>query len=152
MQLFYLFCAFVQIKSKKKKLDQHFVCCFQFLSSPWNFSLRQCDRSHILRWNALVPIPAQSRTCAHLTRLYVRVHAPVPNKQCSATLERRSLVFERTCRVCYIFVWLRSIIVLALERTSAVAAVDPRQCMCSVFVLFNYQFIIIYLLCLFLFV
>ena len=153
MKLFYLFYAFVQIKSKKKKkLDQHFVCYFQFLSSPWNISLGQCDRSHILRSNALESIPAQSRTCAHLTRLCVRAHATVSNKQCSDTFERTSLAFERTCRVCYTFAWLRSIIVPALERTSAAAAVDPRQCMCSVFVLFNYQFIIIYLLCLFLFV
>jgi hypothetical protein len=83
---------------------------------------------------------------------------PCSNKQCSATFERTSLAFERTslafertslafertCRVCYIFAWLRSIVVPALKRTSAAAAADPRQ-VCVLFSAFSY---FIYLLCL----
>jgi hypothetical protein len=45
------------------------------------------------------------------------------------------------------FAWLRSIVVPALERTSAAAAVDPRQCMCSVFYFF--LFYLIFSFCLF---
>ena len=123
------------------------------MSSPWNFRHRQCDRTQSLRSNALVPIPAQSRTCAHLARLCVRAHATISNKQCSDTFERTFLAFECTCRVCYIFAWLRSIVVPVLERTSAVAAADPKQCMCFVFFLFYLIIsLFIYLLCLFLFV
>jgi hypothetical protein len=58
---------------------------------------------------------------------------PCSNKQCSATFKRTSFAFERTCRLCYIFTWLRLIIVPTLECISAAAAVDPTQCMCSVF-------------------
>jgi hypothetical protein len=63
---------------------------------------RQCVRTQFLRSNVLLPIPEHTRTCAHLTRLCVRAHAPVPNKQCSSAFERTSLAFERTSRVCYI--------------------------------------------------
>jgi hypothetical protein len=107
-----------------------------------------------LRSNAHWPIPAQSRTCAHLTCLCVRAQALIPNKQCSSAFERTSLAFERTCRACYIFAWLQSIVVPALERTSAAAAADPRQCMCSVFCFFLFYLIFsfyLFGLCLFIY-
>jgi hypothetical protein len=57
--------------------------------------------------------------------------------------------FERTCRGCYIFEWLRLIIVPALERISAATAADQRQ-VCVLFllflILFNYLFVYLFIL------
>jgi hypothetical protein len=109
-----------------------------------------------VRSNAVLAVERTSTFSSTVT--YLRspdtpLHAsvrPCSNKQCSAMFERTSFAFERTCRLCYILTWLRLIIVPTLERTSAAAAADPRQGMCSIF--FFLLFVIIYLLFLFLFV
>jgi hypothetical protein len=82
-------------------------------------------------------------------RLCVRAYAPVLNQAVQSTFERTSIAFERTCRGCYIFEWLRLIIVPALERISAAAAADQRQ-VCVLFllflILFNYLFVYLFIL------
>jgi hypothetical protein len=102
-----------------------------------------------VRSNALGHFPAQARTCVHLARLCVRAYAPVLNQAVQSTFERTSIAFERTCRGCYIFEWLRLIIVPALERISAAATADQRQ-VCVLFllflILFNYLFVYLFIL------
>jgi hypothetical protein len=146
VQLFYFISCFCIDKIQKNQISNFFPCFWFSVESLefWPGTVR--SNAGPLRSNALGHFPAQARTCARLTRLCVRARAPVLNQAVQCTFERTSIAFERTCRGCYIFEWLRSIAVPALERTSAAAAANPRQ-VCVLFfllflILFDYLFIL----------
>jgi hypothetical protein len=146
VQLFYFISCFCIDKIQKNQISNFFPV-FGFLLSPWNSGLAQCGRTQVLCGRTHLGIFQHSpRACARLTRLCVRARAPVLNQAVQCTFERTSIAFERTCRFCYTFTWLRSIAVPALERTSAAAAANPRQ-VCVLFfllflILFDYLFIL----------
>jgi hypothetical protein len=151
VQLFYFISCFCIDKIQKNQISNFFFPVFGFLLSPWNSGLAQCGRTQVLCGRTHLGIFQHSpRACARLTRLCVRARAPVLNQAVQCTFERTSIAFERTCRFCYTFTWLRSIAVPALERTSAAAAANPRQVCVLFFCFFLFSLIIylfIYLFC-----
>jgi hypothetical protein len=87
-----------------------------------------CDRMHLSLF-LNVRIPANARYAAACER------ASLNRKQCSVTFECTSVVFERTCKACYKVACMRSIVLLALERTSA-SSINIPEAVCSVLISF----------------
>jgi hypothetical protein len=88
-----------------------------------------------------MPLRASARPCSKQAMQFrIQTHIPCVRTHLQSLLH---------------IAWLRSIVVLALERTSATAAADPTQCMCYVFCFFIVVlflvFIYLFCVCLFIF-